>query len=387
MLTAATRSGDEPSNLRGGPTASTGRNPDGPGEAPTRLTSRPSPRVSRRDRDLVTETPPGGSGGSKVSRKVSRRMVRLHGHAVTYRTAGTAGPVLVFIHGVAGSSATWDPVLPLLAERFRVVAPDLLGHGESAKPRGDYSLGAYASGLRDLLGLLRHDRATVVGHSLGGGIAMQFAYQFPERCERLVLVGSGGLGREVTPVLRAATIPGAEVILPLLAHQRVRSALGAAGRCLSRLPTPLVIRPAAREVARSWASFGDTDAAAAFVHTLRSVVDLRGQRVDASDRLYLTEGMPTLLIWGGNDMFLPAKHALAAHNAMPGSSLELFEVAGHYPHQDEPVRFARVLGDFVTSTVPAQIDPELLHLRLSAKSEEGPEPASPVPVSIGAALP
>jgi pimeloyl-ACP methyl ester carboxylesterase len=326
----------------------------------------------------VTDFEPDRAG----DRLIRRRVARLHGHTVTYRTAGTAGPVLVLIHGVAGSSATWDPVLPLLAERFQVVAPDLLGHGESAKPRGDYSLGAYASGVRDLLGLLRHDRVTVVGHSLGGGIAMQFAYQFPDRCQRLVLVGSGGLGREITPVLRAATIPGAEVVLPLLAHQRVRGALGAVGRHLSRLPFPVAVRPAAREVARSWASFSDTQAAAAFVHTLRSVVDLRGQRVNASDRLYLTEGVPTLLVWGGNDMFLPAKHALAAHQAMPGSRLELFEAAGHYPHQDEPLRFARVLQDFVTSTAPAQLDPELLHLRLTAKAAEQPPGDPGLPANI-----
>src|SRR5436309_8590669 len=119
----------------------------------------------------------------------------LHGHRVRYRQAGW-GPVIVLIHGITGSSETWDDVIEPLAERFTVVAPDLLGHGESAKPRGDYSLGAYASGVRDLLGALGHRRATVVGHSLGGGIAMQFVYEYPPFAERLVLVNSGRLGRE-----------------------------------------------------------------------------------------------------------------------------------------------------------------------------------------------
>ena len=263
---------------------------------------------------------------------------------------------MVLIHGIAGSSETWDPVLPLLADHCRVVAPDLLGHGESAKPRGDYSLGAYASGIRDLLGLLGYGPATIVGHSLGGGIALQFAYLFPDRCERLVLSASGGLGDDVTPILRAATLPGMELLLPLLAHARVRSVVGGIASFLTRQPSPLVIRPAAREVARSWGSFSDGDAAAAFVHTLRSVVDLRGQRVSAHDRLYLTSSIPTLVVWGVHDMFIPVSHAHAAHAAMPGSRLELFEAAGHFPHQDEPLRFALLLRDFINTTEPAHRD-------------------------------
>src|ERR671914_1548724 len=140
--------------------------------------------------------------------------LRLHGHRVTYRTAGR-GPALLLLHGIANSSETWESVAEPLSERFTLIAPDLLGHGESATPRGDYSLGAHASGVRDVLTALGHDRVTVVGHSLGGGIAMQFAYQFPERCERMVLVGSGGLGSEVSPLLRALSVPGAEYALPL----------------------------------------------------------------------------------------------------------------------------------------------------------------------------
>src|SRR5205823_7048135 len=150
-----------------------------------------------------------------------------------YRRAGW-GPVIVLIHGITGSSLTWEEVIELLAECYTVVAPDLLGHGESAKPRGDYSLGAYASGVRDLLQAIGHDRATVVGHSLGGGIAMQFAYQFPERCERLVLVSSGGLGREVHLLLRAAALPGADWVLPLLTSPRLHGVGRTVGALLRR---------------------------------------------------------------------------------------------------------------------------------------------------------
>src|SRR5690348_17651255 len=151
---------------------------------------------------------------------VDHEEITLHGHRVSYRRGGW-GPVILLIHGIAGSSDTWSPVLDLLAERYTVVAPDLLGHGESAKPRGDYSLGAYAAGVRDLLIALGHRRATVVGHSLGGGIAMQFAYEYPPFAERLVLASSGGIGREVHLMLRAATLPGSEIVLPLIAHERL----------------------------------------------------------------------------------------------------------------------------------------------------------------------
>src|ERR687894_2948156 len=150
-----------------------------------------------------------------VAEAAVTRTTVVHGHEVAYRAAGD-GPVLVLVHGIAGSSNTWSPMMPLLAEDYTVIAPDLLGHGESAKPRGDYSLGAYASGIRDLLMALGHERATFVGHSLGGGIAMQFAYQFPHMCERLALVASGGFGQEVHLLLRASVLPGSELVLPLL---------------------------------------------------------------------------------------------------------------------------------------------------------------------------
>jgi pimeloyl-ACP methyl ester carboxylesterase len=286
---------------------------------------------------------------------MQRREITLHGHRVTYTEAGRPGdPLVLLLHGIAGSGHTWDAVVPALAETAHVIAPDLLGHGESAKPRGDYSLGAYASGVRDLLTALGYESATVVGHSLGGGVAMQFAYQFPDRCDRLVLVSSGGLGREVSPVLRAVTLPGAEWVLPVIAHRRLLGALRGAGSVVARLPLPA--KPALREIARGYASLVDTEARAAFVHTVRSVLDVGGQRVDASDRLYLAKTMPTLVVWGGRDSFIPAAHAAHFAELVPTARVEVFEQAGHFPHVDEPVRFARVLADFLASTEPARLD-------------------------------
>ncbi len=265
---------------------------------------------------------------------------------------------MVLVHGITSSSRTWNAVLPELAKQHTVIAPDLLGHGGSAKPRGDYSLGAYASGIRDLLAVLGVSRATLVGHSLGGGIAMQFAYQFPERLERLVLVDSGGLGNEVSIWLRAATLPGAEYVLPLLFGQPLRAAGFALGRVLGRLG----LEPSAnvRGIAEGLESLGDADARRAFVHTARSVIDPAGQRVDARDRLYLSEGVPTLLIWGGCDPIIPVEHGHQAHELMPHSRLEVFPDAGHFPFNDDPQRFAEVLTDFVATTEPAALDEEFI---------------------------
>jgi pimeloyl-ACP methyl ester carboxylesterase len=275
--------------------------------------------------------------------------VSIHGHDVGYRGGGS-GPVVVLIHGMAGSSVTWEPILDELAEHCTVVAPDLLGHGDSDKPRGDYSLGAHASSIRDLLTALGHDRATIVGQSFGGGVAMQFAYQYPERCERLVLVASGGLGQEVALLLRALTLPGAEHLMPIACNGRVRDAGNAVTGLLDRIglrPVPVIA-----EMWRSFASLSDAETREAFSHTLRAVVDLHGQRVNASDRLYLAAAVPTLIVWGDRDPIIPMAHGIAAHEAIPGSRLEIFEGAGHYPHCEQPERFADLLVDFVESTAP-----------------------------------
>src|SRR5256714_10774688 len=124
--------------------------------------------------------------------------VELHGHRVFYRIAGS-GPPVVLIHGMVNPSRHWEEVALRLADRYTVVAPDLIGHGDSATPRGDYSLGAHAASIRDLLAVIGIDRATFVGHSLGGGVVLQVFYQFPQRVERLALVPSGGLRADGEP--------------------------------------------------------------------------------------------------------------------------------------------------------------------------------------------
>jgi pimeloyl-ACP methyl ester carboxylesterase len=298
---------------------------------------------------------------------MERSEIILHGHAVSYRMAGR-GPLLVLLHGIAGSSATWNEVVPRLSESHTVLAPDLIGHGESSKPEGDYSLGAYANGVRDLLEALALPTGTIVGHSLGGGVAMQLAYQYPERCERLVLVSSGGLGRELHALLRAAALPGAGVVLPWLCAAGRHSV----GRVVHALGN-LGLRAGAdlEETWRSFVSLEDPAARQAFLRTVQGLIDLGGQRVSATDRLYLTAGLPTLILWGALDPLIPVSHAREAHARIPGSRLEILPRAGHFPHRDDPLRFASILLDFVETTAPLRTDPKRLRGRLRAGPRTG----------------
>ncbi len=261
-------------------------------------------------------------------------------------------PPLLFLHGIAGTSRTWRDVIPRLTDRFTVIAPDLMGHGESEKPTGDYSLGAFASGIRDLLEVISIDRVTVVGQSFGGGVAMQLAYQHPEQCERLILVDSGGLGREVSWMLRFMTLPGTEYVMPVLFPWFVRDW----GDSLFRMINDHGIRLGRlAEMWSAYASLAESENRRAFARTIRSVIDPGGQTVSAIDRLYLATSMPTLIIWGDRDDIIPVSHAYAAHQAMPGSRLKIIEGVGHFPQIEAPEQFVDALLDFIESTEPAHL--------------------------------
>jgi pimeloyl-ACP methyl ester carboxylesterase len=292
------------------------------------------------------------SSDESLPAQLKSHTISLDGDRIAYRLAGK-GPLLLLVHGMAGSWTTWKRVMPALAERFTVLAPDLLGQGDSDKPRADYSLGAHANMLRDLMDGLGFEWATVVGQSLGGGVAMQFAYQFPERCERLVLVNSGGLGHEVTFYLRMLTLPGFESVFPLFCTPTLRDAGSRVAGWLERAGVRST--PARQEVWRSYASLADAESRQAFFRMLREVVDFRGQAVSALGRLHRAAKIPTLIVWGARDPFIPVRHAFAAHEAIPGSRLEIFEDVGHYPHCEAPERFVSVLVEFIDSTEPARL--------------------------------
>jgi pimeloyl-ACP methyl ester carboxylesterase len=283
---------------------------------------------------------------------VETKSVSVHGRSVSYCEGGS-GPLLLLIHGMAGTAENWRSVIEPLALRNTVIAPDFPGHGQSAPGGGDYSLGSLASGLRDLMLTLGHERATLVGHSLGGGVALQFTYQFPEMVERLVLVSSGGLGPDVSPILRAAALPGADLFISATAGAGQR-----AGSLLGRGLGMLGMRPSAdvAEVARAYATLADQERRKAFLATLRAVVGTEGQRVAALDRLYLAEALPLLIVWGDRDPIIPVEHAEEAHRALPSSRLEVFEDVGHVPQLESPGSFIAAVERFLDETEPASFD-------------------------------
>ena len=294
-----------------------------------------------------------GAPRRRRPRAITKDEVVLNGRRLAYRTGG-GGPLLVLIHGITSNSATWDLVLPRLARRYTVLAPDLLGHGRSDKLRGDYSVGAHANTIRDLLDALGYHSGTFIGHSLGGGVALQLAYQYPERVDRLVLVAPGGFGREVTVLLRAASLPGSGPILALATWRPIVDAGTVVARSLGR--AGLHGTTDLEELGRAYTTLADRDARKAFLHTLRSVVDHEGQRVSALDRVEAIERIPSLIVWGEHDRIVPVDHGQRIHKHARGSQLAIFKHAGHFPHRDEPSRFVREIDAFLadkSSTVAA----------------------------------
>ncbi|HEY0644458.1 MAG TPA: alpha/beta fold hydrolase [Nocardioides sp.] len=319
-----------------------------------------------------------------MSRRTSQHVqyVTVHGHRRAYVRMGS-GPAVLLLHGLGCDHTTWAPVIESLARTHTVIAPDLLGHGESDKPRADYSVGGYANGMRDLLTMLGIDTATVVGHSFGGGVAMQFAYQYPERTERLVLVGSGGLGPEVTPAIRAITTPGFHQVMAVLAAPGLRHLTTTALRLLARSGASQLRD--LDEVADIYDSFKDPRTRAAIRHVVRAVVDWKGQIVTMSDRAYLTEAMPMCVVWGADDLVIPVAHASNASALAPTARIEIIPNAGHFPHKDHPERFVKIVRDFMRATEPSRYDRdrwrELLREGapvLPIQAEAGEFPLAPV---------
>jgi pimeloyl-ACP methyl ester carboxylesterase len=276
--------------------------------------------------------------------------VTIHGHRRAFVKIGS-GPALLLLHGLGCDHTTWQPVIGALARRYTVIAPDLLGHGQSAKPRADYSVGGYANAMRDLLTVLGIDKVTVVGHSFGGGVAMQFAYQFPERTERMVLVAPGGLGREVSAAIRAITLPGFHQAMGLVTLPGVRQLTRGGLRTLAGTGLPRTRDLG--EVAGIVDSLRDPAARRAIRHVVCAVVDWRGQVVTMVDRAYLTQAMPMCVVWGTEDGVIPVRHAGIAAELAPGARVEVIANAGHFPHKDHPQRFVKIVSDFVRSTEPA----------------------------------
>lgn len=315
-----------------------------------------------------------------MRRRYDLRTVRIHGHERAYVLAGQ-GPALLLVHGLGNDHHSWDPVLPRLARHFTVIAPDLLGHGRSDKPRGDYSIGGYANGMRDLLTVLGIDTVTVVGHSLGGGVAMQFAYQFPERTERLMLLSPGGLGPEVIPLLRAVTLPFAGVWLDALTLPPVRLPGVLMMRALRHCP--LTYSRDLGELADMYQHLADPATRAAFRQVVSSIIDWRGQIVTMADRAYLTERMPLCIVWGADDFVIPVRHADTAARIAPRARIEVLADCGHFPHRDHPRRVVSILRAFVRDNPAAEYDRD--HWRgLLSRGPDGTGPGTADVTRLGA---
>jgi pimeloyl-ACP methyl ester carboxylesterase len=264
---------------------------------------------------------------------------------MSYVTGGE-GPPVVFFHGIGASSYAWRLTLPALLPYFTVYAPDMLGCGESDKPAIDYSITAlatYAAAFMDAVGL---DRAHIIGHSLGGGVALQLSALHPDRIDRLALVASGGIGRDLHWLLRMTTLPGAQGVLGMLAHPNAR--LTQATRALERrrfrrLQVEYDNAPTVLDRLRA------RDSRQAFLRMLRGVSDLSGQKISAIEHL-ATLTCPALIIWGGRDRTIPVAHARLALAALPSAHLDILPDCFHRPQIEAPGAFNAALLRFLTAT-------------------------------------
>lgn len=270
------------------------------------------------------------------------RYLDLHGARVRYWDVGTGPETLLLIHGMSSNAEGWQDLLPLLADKYRVIAPDLLDRGA----RGDYSLGTLATWLRDLLDALGIRHATVVGQSLGGGIAMQFAHQHRERCDRVIIIG-GGVDPDMGWMLPLLLAPGAEFVLPVLAPRPVR----AAGQTVRGLLSAAGMRsPRAAHLWSTFCTLSQTRSRQALLGTLRSATDHGSHSVDALGRQPLSAQLPVLLIWGENDRVLPVTHGHDAHRALASSRLEVLPGVGHLPHREAAAEVADIIDGFLATT-------------------------------------
>ncbi len=307
---------------------------------------------------------------------VQRESALVEGHRLSYLSAGT-GPVVLLLHGLASDATTWDRALPALAARgYRVIALDLLGHGRSDKPVSGYELGDFADQIEGFLRHLGVAQTTVGGHSLGGAIAIEFADRYPDRAGALVLVCAGGLGREVHPVLRAATLPGVSTLLRVAVNRRTASLYIRAGQTL-RLPPEAVTN-----LGRMGSAVLDADGRNAFFQTLHAVIEPGGQRGSMIELGQLSPERPTVIIWSEHDPILPVAHARAIHAHLPGSRLELFPGSGHQPHRRYPERFADVVAEVLSSRSGAT-GTDAPSRRPEATANPSPSNANPAATTFG----
>jgi pimeloyl-ACP methyl ester carboxylesterase len=283
------------------------------------------------------------------------KSIQLDGGRLAYVEAGPAdGPVVVLVHGLLSASTTWQPAIAPLGELgVHVIAVDLPGHGGSDLPTGGYYLSDYATVVSEFLAhpdLGLTGPVTLAGHSLGAAIAMQFAQMYPHQLGRLVLVSAGGLGRQIHPILRAATLPGVSSLLRITVNPRTAGlyARPRLHRALRLGPESVV------NLTRMGQSIMSDTGRATFVASARAVITPGGGQLgNMLEHGFVPDDLPTLIVWSANDPIIPVHHAIAAHERLPSSRLDLFAGATHEPHRREPQRFAEAVASFIAETKPA----------------------------------
>jgi EmrB/QacA subfamily drug resistance transporter len=310
---------------------------------------------------------------------MARREFTWGGQRVVFRTAGS-GPALLLIHGLLEDSKTWRRIAPALAIGHTVIAPDLLGHGESDAPlRFDYSPGGHCAMLRALLDELGHRRVTIVGHSLGGGIALAFTSLFPERVERLALISPGGLGCDVHPLLRGIALPGVSSILRAVSARPLRAALRGIGALLRHVGARAQAR-VLREVARMLETLAEAGTRTGFMRSGRAVISWRGVHACALGFIDALERIPLLMMWGTADRAIPIAHGYAALERYPHAELVALEGVGHLPHLTQPAFVAGRIAEFLVATQSPAASP----VTPAVFGRGHPRPQHPVPVPIRA---
>jgi pimeloyl-ACP methyl ester carboxylesterase len=247
------------------------------------------------------------------------------------------GAPLVLLHGLSDSHSSWMHLVPRLALDRRVLVPDLPGHGLSGRPDASYELKWYAHTMARWLELRGLESVDVVGHSFGGGVALMMLPECRRRIRRLILVSSGGLGREISFLLRLASVP-------YLVEHFGQPFMGPA----TRLGLMATCGPLSQEEgAKRSAMNARSGSARAFARTVRDIIDWRGQRRSFLERPPDLALPPIAVFWGEHDAVIPISHARTLARSMDGVRLTVFDGCGHYPHHQQPEAFVRAVGSFL----------------------------------------
>ncbi len=253
------------------------------------------------------------------------------------------GSRVILLHGGNGSIEFWLYNLPELAKHYQVYAFDMVGSGKSDFPIASYSLTYQAKFLAGFMSALNIDSATLIGNSMGGGVALQFTSLYPDRVDKLVLVDSMGLGREISIGIRLITLPA--IVNSLRPGRWMIPAM-----LKSNFDRWRQISPEWMEL--RYQVFAIPGRNPVILNIGQSNFNLLGVRPDVYQPIL--DSLPnihqqTLIIWGDRDRIIPVKHAYVAAAGLPNSQLEIFPNCGHHPYLEYPAKFDRSVLNFLAT--------------------------------------